>query len=53
MADFGAGQKKELSKFDQRQQDIRDEMHDIMDKREEKFHERLGRCYIEIEKFSK
>jgi len=25
----------------------------MLDHREEKFHERLGRCYIEIEKFSK
>ena len=53
MRDFEDLQIKELSRFDRRYADTQNDMHSMLDSREEKFHDRLGRCYIEIEKFSK
>jgi hypothetical protein len=53
MKDFEALQTQELGRFDRRYADTQNDMHTMLDSREEKFHDRLGRCYIEIEKFSK
>jgi hypothetical protein len=53
MKDFEALQTHELGRFDRRYADTQNDMHSMLDSREEKFHDRLGRCYIEIEKFSK